>query len=266
MTHRGRRGATARSEVGSGSKRAVPRPTLGFRIVAWVVIALVGTMRWRVRTDGLDNLPPDRGAVVTWNHHSHVDFLLTMWDVYRRLDRSCRYLAKRELWDSPWVGWVPRFAGAVPVDRRPGIDRARAPGDAVVALGEGHLVMVAPEGTISPSFELMRFKRGAVRMAQLAGVPVVPSVSWGSHRLSTSGHPLRLRRAWRIPVTVRFGPPIEIGPDEDLGVATERVRSAMCEMLDEVQREYPDGTPAGAWWVPARFGGGAPAATDVVGS
>jgi hypothetical protein len=32
-------------------------------------------------------------------------------------------------------------------------------------------------------------------------------------------------------------------------------------LLDEVQRAYPDGTPAGARWVPARLGGGAPATT-----
>ena len=29
-------------------------------------------------------------------------------------------------------------------------------------------------------------------------------------------------------------------------------------MLDEVVAAYPDGTPAGEWWVPRRLGGGAP--------
>jgi uncharacterized phage protein gp47/JayE len=33
-------------------------------------------------------------------------------------------------------------------------------------------------------------------------------------------------------------------------------------LLDEVQRAYPDGTPAGAWWVPARLGGGAASAEE----
>lgn len=244
-------------------RTTAPGPTLGFRIVAWLVIAAMRSLRWHVRTTGLDNVPP-AGAVITWNHHSHVDFLLIAWDVYRRLHRPVRFVAKRELWDSRLLGWVPRFAGAVPVDRRSDVDRELALADASRALAGGDLVMVAPEGTISPSFELLGFRTGAVRMAQMAGVPVVPSVSWGSHRLVTTGHGLSPRRAWRIPVTVRFGEPIEVGPDEDPVEATDRVRAATAALLDEVQRDYPDGTPAGAWWVPRRLGGSAPSHEDVL--
>jgi 1-acyl-sn-glycerol-3-phosphate acyltransferase len=123
-------------------------------------------------------------------------------------------------------------------------------------------VLVAPEGGISMSFELQPFRTGAVRMAQRAGVPVIPSVGWGSHRLVTTGRRFSPRRAWRIPVTVRYGPPIEVAVDEDPVACTARLHEVMERMLDEVQRDYPDGTPAGAWWVPARLGGGAPTPTS----
>lgn len=241
-----------------------PRPTLRFRIIAWLVILCVRLVRWRVHTSGLEHVPRGSGAVITWNHHSHVDFVVTVWDVYRRLHRSVRYVAKRELWRSRTLGWVPRFADAVPVDRRSDVDRDQALADAVQALRDGHLVMVAPEGTISPSFELLPFRTGAVRMAQLAGVPVVPSVSWGSHRLVTTGHRISLRRAWRIPVTVRFGAPIHVSVDEDPVAATARVQAASTRLLDEIQRDYPDGAPGGAWWVPRRLGGAAPDHADVL--
>jgi 1-acyl-sn-glycerol-3-phosphate acyltransferase len=236
-----------------------PRPTLRFRIVAWIVILAVRAARWRVRVEGLEHVPARGGAVITWNHHGHVDYLLTMLDVYRRLGRPGRYLAKRELWRSPLFGWVPRFADAVPVDRADDGDRDRALNDAVEALRAGDLVLVAPEGGISISFELQPFRTGAARMAQRAGVPLVPSVGWGSHRLVTTGWRFSPRRAWRIPVTVRYGPPIEVGPDDDPAEVTARLHEVMERMLDEVQRDYPDGTPTGAWWVPARLGGGAPA-------
>jgi 1-acyl-sn-glycerol-3-phosphate acyltransferase len=237
-----------------------PRPRLRFRVVAWIVILAVRALRWRVSVEGLEHVPTRGGAVITWNHHSHVDYLLAMLDVYRRLGRSGRYLAKRELWRSPVFGWVPRFADAVPVDRADGRDRDRALTEAVEALRSGDLVLVAPEGGISVSFELQPFRTGAVRMAQRAGVPVIPSVGWGSHRLVTTGRRFSPRRAWRIPVTVRYGPPIEIGPDEDPVACTARLHQVMERMLDEVQREYPDGTPADVWWVPARLGGCAPTA------
>lgn len=236
----------------------VPRPTWRFRVVATIVIVCVSLIRWRVRTEDLEHVPTEGGAVITWNHTSHVDFLLTLWDVYRRLDRPCRYVALRELWSSRLFGWVPRFADAVPVDRASDGDRDRALADAVQALQDGHLVLVAPEGGISPSFEPLPWRTGAVRMAQLAGVPVVPSVSWGTHRLVSTGRGFSPRRAWRIPVTVRFGAPVDVPVDADPVVVTEQLREVTTAMLHDVQERYPDGAPSGEWWVPARLGGGAP--------
>lgn len=235
-----------------------PRPTLRFRVVAWLVILFVRVARWRPRTRGLEHVPRTGGAVITWNHHSHIDFVMTAYDVYRRLDRPVRFLAMRELWSSRRFGWVPRFADAIPVTRTSDGDRDRALADAVQALRDGHLVMVAPEGGISETFELTSFRTGAARMAQLAGVPLVPSVSWGTHRLTTTGHPFSFRQAWGIPVEIAFGEPLAAPSDVDPEEVTTRLRERMATMLHEAQERYPDGAPAGAWWVPARLGGGAP--------
>lgn len=239
---------------------AVPRPTLRFRVVAWLVIAVVRLLRWRLHTTGLEHVPRDGGAVIAWNHHGHLDFVLTVWELYRTLGRPVRYVAMRELWSHRWLGWVPRFADAIPVTRASDGDRDRALADAVRALQEGHLVMVAPEGGISRSFELGAFRTGAARMAQLAGVPLVPSVSWGSHRLSTTGHAVSVRDAIGMPVEIAFGPTQSPTPDDDPAEVTGRLRATMASMLEDVWQRYPDGTPAGAWWVPARLGGGAPPA------
>ena len=58
----------------------------------------------------------------------------------------------------------------------------------------GEIVGVFPEATISRSFELKDFKSGTIRMAQAAGVPVLPVTIWGSQRVWTKGHPKRLGR------------------------------------------------------------------------
>ena len=239
---------------------AVPQPTLRFRVVAWIVILLVRLARGRPRTTGLDNVPREGGAVITWNHHGHVDFVITVWEIYRSLGRPVRYLAMRELWRSRLFGWVPRFADAIPVSRSSEGDRDRALADAVQALRDGHLVMVAPEGGISESFELRSFRTGAARMAALAGVPLVPSVSWGSHRLTTTGHGFSPREAWGIPVEIAFGEALHPRPTDDPAEVTVALRDQMRGMLDDVQARYPDGAPRGAWWVPARLGGSAPPA------
>ena len=95
-------------------------------------------------------------------------------------------------------------------------------------------------------------------MAALAGVPLVPSASWGSHRLTTIGHPFSLREAWGIPVEITFGEPLHPTPTDDPAEVTAVLRERTAELLDAVRARYPDGAPAGAWWVPARLGGGAP--------
>lgn len=233
-------------------------PTWRFRIVARLAILLVRLLRWQVITEGLEHVPRTGGAVVTWNHTGHIDFVMCAWDIYRRLGRQVRFLAKRELWASRWTRGIVRWVGAVPVDRRSGPGRARSFADAVEALRAGQLVGVAPEGTISMSFELLPFRAGAARMAQEAGVPIIPSVSWASHRLATTGRRFAPRRAYRIPVVIRYGAPIHIGPDDEVNDVTARLRETSQQLLHEVQANYPDGTPPGAWWVPVRLGGGAP--------
>ncbi|GGI06218.1 lysophospholipid acyltransferase family protein [Egicoccus halophilus] len=238
------------------------RLTWKWRSIALLVIALVNLCRWRVRVHDLHHVPPRDGAVLAFNHHSYLDFVMVAWAPVRRLRRPVRFLAKREIWGSRWLGWLVRAAEAVPVDRQSSVARAGAFDAAAAALRRGDLVAVAPEQTISRSFELLPLRTGAVRMAQAAGVPVVPVVGWGSQRIATKG---RLPRpAFGTPVVVRYGPPLHVGADEDPVAATARLAAAMDALLDEVVREYVDGTPAGAWWVPARHGGGAPDHAEVV--
>lgn len=233
------------------------RLTWKWRIIAAIVIALVKLARWRIRVEGLEHVPRTGGAVLAFNHHSYADFVMLAWAPVRRLKRPVRFLAKREIWSSRRVGWAVRWAEAVPVDRGSASARAGAFDAAADALAAGDLVAVAPEQTISSSFELLPFRTGAVRMAQQARAPIVPAVGWGSHRFATKG--VRPRWTPRLPVVIRYGEPIHVDPDEDPVAATERLRKVMARMLADLQQGYEDGTPQGAWWVPARLGGGAPA-------
>lgn len=246
---------------GSGGGR--PRVAPGFRVVAWLVIAVVRGLRWRIVTHGIEHVPVIGGAVIVWNHHGHLDLAPTVWDVYRQLGRDVRVLAKRELWGSRVAGPVVRALRAVPVERTSDVGRTRSFAAALTALQQGELVALAPEGTISRSFELRTFRTGAARLALAADVPIVPIVSWGSHRASTAGYGFRLRDAYRLPVLVDIGAPMWPEPGEHARAFTHRLRATMSGQLDRLQRDYPAGTPAGAWWVPARLGGGAPTPEQV---
>ncbi len=230
-------------------------------MLAVTVVRLLGG--WRVRVVGLGNVPVQGGAVLTFNHHSYFDFVMVAWDVVRKLHRPVAFLAKREIWSSPWVGWVVRFAHAVPVDRDDPTSRHGAFDAAIERLAHGDLVAVAPEQTVSPSFELLPFRTGAVRMAQGAGVPIIPVIGWGTQRFAAKGRGIRLAR--HLEVEVLYGEPIHLDPSEDPVEATARVRAVMAGMLDAVQTGYPaKPSPGDDWWLPARLGGSAPNHDDVL--
>ncbi len=238
-----------------------PRPDPGvpaagavYRVAAAVAFGTMRLQRWRFDVTGLEHVPRAGGAVIAVNHQSFWDFFTAGRASYLGYGRPVRILAKESLFRVPGFGWLMRRAEHIPVHRGAGRDALVS---AVDALQRGELVLVLPEQTISRSFELLPFKSGAARMAQAAGVPLIPTVTWGSHRFHTGGR--WPSWSWRLPVTVRYAPPMRVTPGDDVEAATAELRERMQRMLDEAIRGYADGTPAGAWWVPQRFGGGAPA-------
>jgi len=226
-------------------------------IVPWFVLA-----RWRIDVQGLEHVPQEGGAVIAFNHHSYADAVMLAWGVVLKAKRPLRYMAKREACEGRWIGWVTRWISVIPVDRGSPGARAQALAGAEVAVAEGDLVAIAPEQTISDSLDLLPFRHGPARVAIATGAPIVPCIGWGSQRFI--GPDRRLARVLRLPVTVRFGAPIHPQPGEDAVALTARLRREMETQLEAVQREYPDGLPAGAPWVPARLGGSAPAHSDVL--
>lgn len=235
-----------------------------WRAIVWVATTLFGrVLGWRVAVEGVDNLPDDGGAVLAFNHHGYVDVVMVAWGPATRLARPVRFLAKAELFEHPASRWIVRGVGAVPVHRTAHSARAGAYAAAVHALEDGEFVAVAPEQSISTSFDLLPFKTGAARMAIQAGVPLVPVAGWGSHRFATKGGHLHLTRR-RLPVTVAYGEPLLPLEGETPAQLTARLREAVGVLLDDVRRRYPAATDGDDWWVPASLGGSAPTHDEVV--
>jgi 1-acyl-sn-glycerol-3-phosphate acyltransferase len=128
---------------------------------------------------------------------------------------------------------------------------------ALRALKSGEIIGIFPEGTISTSFEIKGLKSGAVRLAMGAGVPIIPTVIWGSQRVWTKGVKRNLKRK-KFPVSVSFGQPITYVKGDDVDAAESDLREILLTMLHEVQEKYPD-SHVGQRWAPTRLGGTAPA-------
>lgn len=215
----------------------------------------------RFRMEGVENVPRNGGAVMVINHTGYMDFTYAGLAA-RRARRYVRFMAKESIFGHRITGPLMRGMKHIPVDRQAGAGSFRA---AIAALKAGEIVGVFAEGTISRSFEIKEFKSGAVRMAQLAGVPILPVTIWGSQRVWTKDHPKRLGRT-RIPIFVTIGEPMTVARGEDAEAATAELRQRMIAQLHRQQEEYPPLTGDDLVFLPARLGGKAPTPEEALAS
>jgi len=125
-----------------------------------------------LRVDGEEHLWSDRPAVFLFNHQSGIDGLLML----KLLRRDITAVGKKELLLHPALAPLFQLGGMVFVDRsntKAAIEQLKP---AVEALHQGLSLVIAPEGTRSPTPRLGPFKKGAFHMAMQAGVPIVPVV------------------------------------------------------------------------------------------
>jgi 1-acyl-sn-glycerol-3-phosphate acyltransferase len=204
---------------------------------------------------GQEHLPDQNhgGAVLAMNHISYLDFALVGTAA---LPMKCyvRFMAKKEIFNNKLAGPLMRGMHHISVDRSNGSASLVA---AMRALRDGEIIGIFPEGTISVSFEIKELKSGAVRLAQGAGVPVIPTIIWGSQRLWTKKVKRNLMQRG-VPISVTFGEPIYFEKGSDVEAGEAILREAMVKMLHEVQEKYPD-SHQGQRWAPVRLGGTAPA-------
>src|ERR687898_370212 len=185
---------------------------------------------WRFHYSG--TLPPDprRPFVVVSNHESFADILLIS-----HLPWEMKWLSKAELFRIPVMGWLMHLAGDVPVKRGFGPSAVEAIAKCREILARRVSVMIFPEGTRSPTRELLPFKDGAFRLAIDAGVPILP--------LALHGTSTALRKHdWRIgPSTavVEVLPPVETAglTPADVPALKERVRNMIVQARDNLAGE-----------------------------
>ncbi len=216
--------------------------------------ALFSLMGYRFDVRGVEHLPAEGPGVLAGNHIGFLDFTFIGYAARER-KRLIRFTSKASVFDIPVVGGLMRAMRHIPVDRRSG---ARAYRRCLELVDEGELVGVFPEATISRSWRLKPFRRGAAGVAVNRGVPLIPVVVWGGHRVLTVDGRRTLRR--RIPITIMVGEPLRARSGESVDSLNARLHDAMGLLLDEAVDSYPD-TPRDdddRWWLPHDRGGTAP--------
>ena len=144
----------------------------------------LGSVLAGVRLDvrGAEHLA-SRPAVFLFNHQSQLDVLI----LAKLLRGGFTGVAKKELARDPGFGLMFRLADVAFVDRHDTGQAIKALQPAVAKLHDGISLVIAPEGTRSPTPALGPFKKGAFHVAMQAGVPIVPIVIRNSGELMWRG-------------------------------------------------------------------------------
>src|SRR5262249_41808316 len=116
----------------------------------------------RMRRDGL--------YVIASNHESFFDIPV----LFAALPMPVRFLAKRNLFRLPFLGWSMAAAGFVPVDRADHSHGKEMLDTALSRLQDDRSLIVFPEQTRTRTGELSPFKSGAAVFAIKSGMPLLP--------------------------------------------------------------------------------------------
>jgi 1-acyl-sn-glycerol-3-phosphate acyltransferase len=193
----------------------------------------------KVRVRGRERIPPGV-CLFAANHTSSADAPAVVGAIPRRI----AILLKQSLFKWPIVGQAFSSAHFIPVNRGARDSAVASVAKATESLRSGQSFLIYPEGTRSPDGRLQRFKKGAVVMAISAGVPIVPMICTGAHKIME-------KRSLKIhpgEIQVEFLDPIDstkysLDERDDLN---EQVHNTMAAALPPDQRPigFPGATPA----------------------
>ncbi|MGM0499153.1 MAG: lysophospholipid acyltransferase family protein [Bacillota bacterium] len=123
---------------------------------------------FRIKVKGKENLPAEGGVILMSNHISAFDPPL----LAAIFSRPVRFMAKKELFENPFIRFVLFLADAFPVDRSK--NDITAVKKALYVLKDQEVLGLFPEGTRRAEGKLGNPKSGSVMLAIKSGAPIVP--------------------------------------------------------------------------------------------
>lgn len=209
------------------------RQFLADRIYYSLTAAIRAVARLLVRLElvGTERVPAEGSVVLICNHSHIVDPpLLGSFS-----PRYVHTMAKRELFETPLIGWIFWACGAFPVRRFSGdLGALRV---ARNYLRDGGVVLMYPEGTRNHGKGLIPALPGAAMVALLADAPIVPVAIEGSHAIRWKSIPFLWLMRRRPSIRIEFGEPFRLERSD------ASAQSAM-EATDTVMRKVAALLPA----------------------
>jgi 1-acyl-sn-glycerol-3-phosphate acyltransferase len=149
-------------------------------------------------------------------------------------------VAKKSLFNVPFMGWHMHRSGYIPIDRDNPREAARSIIEAARIIRGGVNAIAFPEGTRSRTGDIGQFRSGAFALALRTGVPLVPITLEGSCRVIM---PKTLQVNPGTIVRIRIDKPIDLSVygKTDKRRLMEEIFGLMSRNLDGLRsRRRPD--------------------------
>lgn len=195
------------------------------RVWARTLLAVSGV---NVRVEGLEQIDPEGSYVFLSNHLSYMDTPVALANIPVQF----RFLAKRGLFQVPFLGQHLSRAGHIPVPREDPRAAVKVMQTAAETIQWKKIsLLIFPEGGRSQDGHLQDFKEGGAYIAIRAGAPVVPLAIIGTREVLPYGAGIIRSGA----VTLRILKPIQTRDLnlKDRGALSHQLRTLI---LNELER------------------------------
>lgn len=182
---------------------------------AIVFVRIILLFCFRVRREGIENIPAEGGVILAVKHRSNLDPVMAGITCPRRLT----FMAKSELFKNPLFGRLITALGAFPVHRGKG--DIGAVKSAFSILKSGRVMLIFPEGRRVKKNEISKAQPGVAMIAQHTKAPVIPVYIDGDYK-------------WMHKITVRYGEPIKLDEYYGKKLSIDELREVSGEILDKI--------------------------------
>jgi len=181
----------------------------------------------RVSVRGLEHIERGRPYVLMAYHQSQYD----IFEVYGWVPIQFRWVIKHTMRKVPLLGYTLEKMGHIYVDRGNSDRAAVSLANAAARIRAGTSVFFFPEGTRSPDGRLGEFKSGGFRVAQAAGVPILPVTLNGGRKIWRRG-------SWQLlpgKLEVIVHAPIPIPPGEEREVRQQLIQQVRAAIESDLR-------------------------------
>ncbi|EFA83033.1 hypothetical protein PPL_03818 [Heterostelium album PN500] len=190
------------------------------RVILWVVNVNV-----IIEDDHYVKQCNTKSTILMYSHASNIDPIILMG--YTPI--TTRFIFKKELlFFVPYIFYLAYIIGHIPINRKKRQSAFESINIAAANVKDNKLcVVISPEGTRSADGILQPFKKGPFHMAIQSKAVIAPVCLFGNHELWPTKDLLPNNGT----VHVRYLPPFEIGPNDNVDSLLEKTRSLMHEAL-----------------------------------